>query len=92
MTKKLSDLAREALLVQNACNPLGLTKSFAVATQDLADALRELGASALDAVCRHPVFRLWASKLHDLAGLGLSDPDRYRQAYRECERLAGVES
>ena len=41
-----------------------------------------------DAICNHPVTRLWASKLHDLANMGLSDFDRFGEAYAACKQLA----
>lgn len=88
MAKTMKDLAAEAVLVQNACNPLGLSNSFRQVVLDLRDALAAEGKHGHDAICRHPVFRLWASKFHDMAGMGLSDLDRYSEAYRECERLA----
>jgi hypothetical protein len=86
--RTLKEMAAEAIVIQNACNPLGLTKTFAAVTQDLADRLREEGKGSTTLVCRHPIFCLWASKLHDLAGMGLSDTDRYGQAYRACLELA----
>jgi hypothetical protein len=89
MPRPLKQLAEEALVIQDACNPLGLTKGFAQATQELADALRASNQpSDTRAICRHPVFRLWASKLHDLAGMGLSDTERFGEAYSACKELA----
>jgi len=87
--RTISELAREAILVQDACNPLGLTKSFAKVTQELAGWLSAHAQGGTDAICNHPVFRLWASKLHDLARMGLSDTERYGRAYSECRKLAG---
>jgi hypothetical protein len=86
--RTLKEMAAEAIAIQNACNPLGLTKTFGQVTQELADRLREQGAASTSDICRHPIFRLWASKLHDLAGMGISDTDRYGQAYEACRELA----
>jgi hypothetical protein len=86
--RTLKEMAAEAVVIQNACNPLGLTKTFAAVTQDLADRLREQGQGSTSLVRRHPIFCLWASKLHDLAGMGLSDTDRYGEAYEACKELA----
>jgi hypothetical protein len=86
--RTLKEMAAEAIVIQNACNPLGLTKTFAKVTQDLADRLREEGKGSTSLVCRHPIFCLWASKLHELAGMGLSDTERYGQAYQACRELA----
>jgi hypothetical protein len=90
MLRTLKQLAAEAIQVQNACNPLGLTKSFAATTQELRDRLSADGLpSGTDDIKGHPIFRLWASKLHDLASMGLSDTDRYGEAYHACLTLAG---
>jgi hypothetical protein len=89
MPRTLKQLAEEAVAIQDACNPLGLTKGFAQATQELADSLRASNQpSDTRAICQHPIFRLWASKLHDLAGMGLSDLSRYTEAYDGCKELA----
>jgi len=87
--RTLRQLAQEALDVQNACNPLGLSRSYAEALSDLFEN-RRLPASTGD-VCSHPINRLWASKLHDLAGMGISDTDRYGEAHRACQALAAGE-
>jgi hypothetical protein len=89
MPRPLKQLAEEALAIQDACNPLGLTKGFAQATQELADTLRASGQPCdTRAICRHPVFRLWTSKLHDLANMGMSDTERYSEAYSACKDVA----
>jgi hypothetical protein len=89
MSRPIKQLAEEALAIQNACNPLGLTKGFSGAIQDLADNLRATNQpSDTRAICRHPILRLWASKLHDLAGMGSSDTERYGEAYDACKGLA----
>lgn len=87
MTVTLSELAKQAIQIQDACNPLGLTKSFAEAIQDLGDLMRAKGNFSTRDLCYHPVFRLWASKIHSLAGLGLSDLDTFGDAYHECQLL-----
>lgn len=85
----MQQLAKEAIDVQNACNPLGLSAAFGERTLALRDCLARAGEPCDTlAVCSHPVFRLWASKFHSLAGLGLSDTDRYGEAYRACKELA----
>lgn len=88
--KTLKQLAVEAIQIQDACNPLGLSRGFAEATLELRDALAREGKDhGTRSICQHPIFRLWASKMHDLAGMGLSDGDRYGEAYRSCQALAG---
>lgn len=39
MSRSIPELAQEALDIQNACNPLGLTKSYAKALSELMTAL-----------------------------------------------------
>lgn len=86
--RTLKELAQEALDIQNACNPLGLSKGYAVSLQELHDRLSLNGLpNDTQAMRDHPINKLWASKLHDLASLGLSDTDRYGDAYRACKIL-----
>jgi hypothetical protein len=87
--RTLHDLAAEAVAVQDACNPLGISKSYATAL----DALRAaLGAAGLDngtaAISQHPINKMWASKIHDLASMGWSDTERYGEAYAACRELS----
>lgn len=90
MARSIKELAAEAIAVQNACNPLGVSKGYAAGLQELADKLREVGEPCgTRDICNHPIHRLWASKVHDLAGMGLSDCDRYGEAYDACQKLAG---
>ena len=87
--RTISQLASEAMKVQNACNPLGVANSYVPALTDLVNALRANGQDAsTQAVCDHPINRLWVSKLHDLAGMGLSDVQAYSEAWFECEAIA----
>lgn len=88
---EIQRLALRALEVQDACNPLGVTKGLAKDLQELVDLLRSEGLpSDTPTIRSHPIFRLWASKVHDLAGMGLSDTERFSKAYHECQDLAGV--
>jgi hypothetical protein len=82
----MKQLAQEALDIQNACNPLGLTKGFAQATQELWE--HAVIGSSIWETTKHPVFQLWASKIHEIAGMGLSDGERYGIAYHMCLELA----
>jgi hypothetical protein len=95
MPRTISQLAQEAIDVQNACNPLGISKGYATALQELADNLRQQGLpSDTKAICEHPINKLWVSKIHDLAGMGISDATNghleyyYGQAYDACQLLA----
>jgi hypothetical protein len=84
--RTLQELAQEAIDIQNACNPLGLSKGYAKALQELRELLEQQGYT--DVLCKHPINQLWASKLHDLARMGLSDTDCYGKAYDACLQMA----
>jgi hypothetical protein len=79
---KFGHLAKEAVDVQDACNPLGIVRSFVFAM----DELRLLGVTATDDICNHPVGILWAHKLADLFGVASCgiDDDRYAVALSMC--------
>jgi hypothetical protein len=83
--RTLADLAREALAVQNACNLSGVVHGWSRSISRLRELLPDLGT---DGYNRHPINQLWASKVHDLTGMGLSDLDAYGKADEECKRLA----
>lgn len=83
--KTLRQLADDAIAMQDACNGFAIANGFGRAMTDLRDALKEAGEPTdTDAFRNHPIYRLWASKIHDLAGMGLSDTDRYAEAYNWC--------
>jgi hypothetical protein len=87
--KTLKQLANDAIQMQDACNGLAIANGFGRAMTDLREALNEAGEPTDTDVFRsHPVYRMWASKIHDLAGLGLSDCDRYGDAYKWCSEQA----
>lgn len=54
-------MAETAIFVQDACNPIAVANAFAEVVQQL----KVLGDH--DAICSHPVFVLWASKIQSLA-------------------------
>lgn len=62
-TGALKKLASEAVDVQNACNLLGVSKSFSRAVQDLWESGAVKDAEELS---RHPVVTLWVDKLVDM--------------------------
>jgi hypothetical protein len=92
MPRTMAKMAQEAIDIQNACNIRGLSKGYAKVIDELAERLQEdkVAFSNSD-LARHPISQMWASKLHDLCGMGLSDTDRYGVAYAECRKLAGIE-
>ena len=91
MQRSIKELAQEAIDVQNACNPLGLSKGYAESLQELVNYLRANDLpSDTRTMCNHPINQLWVSKLHDLGNMGMSDIERYGRALRGCELLAGL--
>lgn len=84
-TRTLADLAREALQVQDACNLSGVIHGFSRAISQLRVVCPDQGTEFYNT---HPICRLWASKVHDLARLGCSNYERYDAAYTECQRIA----
>lgn len=87
--RTLQDLAKEALQVQDACNLSGVVHGFSRAITELREILRETGGDlSTAAVNQNPICCLWASKIHDLAQMGLSDHERFRIAYDACEEMA----
>lgn len=82
MSRTLKQLAREAIDIQSACNMLGLANSFSSTLYDLSRHV------AISEIRNHPITRLWVSKLHDLASMGISDLETYGKAYAACSVLA----
>jgi hypothetical protein len=88
----MKELAQEALDIQGAGNPLGLTKGFASAMDELHGRLQIAGEPhGTDDLCRHPVFKLWALRMIELADFGGADKLEYADAYQACKRLANPE-
>lgn len=88
--KTLQQMARNAIQCQDAPNPLGLARTFAQHMAMLPDVLRARGEStATGDICAHPIFVLWASKLHSLANLGVSDLNKFEVAMQKATEWAG---
>jgi hypothetical protein len=87
-TKTLAQLANEALEVQNACNLSGVAHSFSGVLRQLRVLMPDAGTAEIN---QHCITKMWVSKLHDLARMGLSDPDAFREAYNECRKMAGLD-
>lgn len=82
--RSLKRLAQEAIDVQNACNFTGVVRSFAKVMLELGELCRQ----DRTALAVHPITRLWISKLHDMSGLGISDLDRFGEAWEACQKMA----
>ena len=79
----ISTWAKRAITVQDACNLCGVVGS-------MRDWLAELANQGHDTnYCNtHPVTIMFASKVHSLAGAGLTDPSVFSRAYARCKELA----
>ena len=87
--KTLKDLAKEAIEIQDACNLSGLIHGWHRSMEVLWSILRDSGAGTAQ-INQHPINQLWASKVHDLTGMGLSDTEAFGKAYDACKKLAEV--
>jgi hypothetical protein len=83
--RTMQQLAQLALDVQDACNLSGVVRSFAQVTEDLWVEARRQGF-ATDWVNQHPVSKLFADKIADLARV--RDFVEYSRAHDACSRIA----
>lgn len=65
-SRTLSDLAREALDVQNACNLSGVVLSFGRSIVRLRRLLESEGGGGTNETNQHPISQLWADKIASL--------------------------
>lgn len=83
--KHKKNIYREALEVQNAVNLSGVVRAFARITEALWDEAKANGLGT-EFVNQHPVSRLFADKIMDLARA--REFSEFSKAFEECERLA----
>lgn len=78
----MTKLAEQALEVQNASNPIAVATHFGTAVLSLRDRLT-LDGKPCDsaAIANHPVYRLWANKIHSIAGMEVETATRFSRAY-----------
>jgi hypothetical protein len=87
--RTIQDLAKEAIQVQDACNLSGVVHGFSRAITELREILRATGGDlSTDAVNTHPICRMWASKIHDLARMGFGEHVAFSNAFYLCSNLA----
>jgi hypothetical protein len=88
--RTIQDLAKEAIQVQDACNLSGVVHGFSRAMTELREILRAENGGVINThtMNHHPICCLWASKIHDLTSMGLSDGERFREVYEACEDIA----
>ena len=85
--KIIQNLARQALDVQDACNLSGVVHAWSRAMESIFP-IGYTEQWGTDKINQHPINQLFASKVHDLCRMGLSDTDAFSKAYDECKRLA----
>jgi hypothetical protein len=79
----LKKLASDALLVQSACNPVGITRSLNLALIELS----KMGLGT-DAISKHPITRMYLTQLSFLSGM-MNDDYSYFEDYEKCEEWSG---
>lgn len=83
MSKTLKQLAKDVLVVQNACNLCGVAQSFAKAMIDLGE-----HTNGTDECNNHPITILWVDKLASLTGTqDIGNATTFR-AYNKVHDLA----
>jgi len=82
-----SILAKRALLCQDAVNLSGVVQTWARTVLELWSWAHKLGRGTTW-VNNHPVNRLFASKVHTLSGMGLSDVAPFNEAYVWCSEAS----
>lgn len=91
--KDLKKMVEDALMVQDACNLRGISKSYAKMIEDLVIVLKELNLPYdTMSIRRHPINILWASKICDLAELEIKENNQIEDAYNFCRNVIKTES
>jgi hypothetical protein len=85
--RTLGELAKEALLVQDACDLSGVVHGFSRAMARLWQLRPNAGTIALN---QHPIVQLWADKVASLAGTQLGE-DWAPAAYAAVKELVAAE-
>lgn len=87
--RSLSELAREAIQIQDACNLSGLVHGWSRSVTELR---KNLPDASTERINTHPINRLWVSKLFSLAAPVFVDGDGYGLAYRACKMMAEADA
>lgn len=86
-------MAKDAIMVQNACNMSGVAIELGNYMPKLREALSALGeCTDTDAINKHPIVQMFASALHYHSGMGMSNPGAYSKAYSACCDLASEDN
>lgn len=85
---ELQRLSKQAIEVQDASNPLGVARSYAIMLNELRHALANEGLpNGTEAICNHPINKLWVYKIYDLARCGVVDLTSYQECYDACSSV-----
>ena len=80
--RTIQELAIDALQVQHACNLSGVAYDFSKAIAELRTLLPEAGTNEINT---HPISKLWAYKMADLAEVEF---ETVADAMKACRQLA----
>ena len=81
--------AEDAIQVQDACNLSGVVQSFAKIVSEVLWPMAREQKQGTDWVNQHPISKLFADKIVDLARV--REFDEYSKAYEECKKICGME-
>lgn len=87
MYESEEQICRDALVVQDACNLVGVLRAFHEAALWLHRDLK-----STDVVSRHPAMRLFADKVASLTGMQGNSFEEYCTASDYCRRVGKVDS
>jgi hypothetical protein len=82
--KTMQDVAKDAILVQNACNLSGVVHAFSTAVTVLRE---QRDCTGTKWVNEHPVSILFSAKIASLTGVA-HIAEGFEKAYEECQKLA----
>lgn len=84
--KTIGEMAREVIMIQDACNIIALSNLFHNHCVELMYNL-----NSMDSVKEHPIMKLWMSKFDSMTGGGYSgDLMNFMKFYNEVEELGKV--
>jgi hypothetical protein len=83
--KHKSNIYKEAIQVQDACNLSGVAHSFSRILDSIWEEARSLGKGT-EYVNTHPVCKMFADKITDLARV--REFSAFNEAMSECEKLS----
>lgn len=86
MNRTLKEHAKDALLVQNACNLSGVVHSFDKVVTDLWEEANRIGKGT-DWVNTHPIVQAYVDKLASLARVQ-SNVNNVFDAFEACRKIA----